>query len=195
MPAGLEVAGEKDIEVEQGRVVMGGLERRSYVRTERTDFVSNSFVAEVAATVTSPAAEPAAGMVFLGMGAGEAEPDPAPQGFWSEPHIEPHAYMRAAPQGFAGGYLGVTSHGVENPVPRIDGGSKTGTHRLRLSWDAGARKAKFEIHRDYTGGPFVASETLGWIDCSENGFETSNTRVFIGGPGGYRFEAFEIGPI
>ncbi len=75
-------------------------------------------------------------------------------------------------------------------VPAPAGGD--GTYRLRMEWSACDQTATFEVDKNYTGGAFVADYTLGTIDGSNNGFNATNARLFIGGDWNTRFDDFSV---
>ena len=70
----------------------------------------------------------------------------------------------------------------------------TGTHRLRMTWDASTKKAIFEVDEDYTGGAFVSDMTSGEIDGGDNAFTNANSHLFFGGDGSDSFDDFQIRP-
>ena len=137
---------------------------RTYVRTIDADVSSESFVAEI--TYTSGAT-----IAFFGIG--EASPDSS---FNNEP-VSPSVHLRMHASSLANGLIHINGEpGFSN--------AGTGVHRLRLTWDADAQTATFDIDEDYTGGEFVVDSTSGAFDASGVGLSATNSRIFFGGAGG-----------
>ncbi len=151
---------------------------RSYLRTVADDYNTASFVADITVTLLSNGGN---GVAFFGMGTGEPFPS-----FFNEPRIGPHIYMRPGPDNFLGGAINFTDQAVEIPFGGDLAG--TGTHRLRMVWDAVLQQMTFAIDQDYTGGAFSATSTFGTFDGSNNGFGITNSRIFFGGTSGTTFD-------
>lgn len=156
---------------------------RSYLGTIDTDFSGVGFVAEV--TVTIPAGGSATQTAFFGLGVGSPNP------FFSfEPSVVPVFYSRTFGPLFNNGAMDQNDNGVE--LGGTEGVAGAGTHRLRLVWDAATMQATFSIHKNYAGGPFVASATLAAVNGADNGFTAASSRIFFGGAGGTSFDDLVI---
>jgi hypothetical protein len=152
---------------------------RTYLRTIRSDYHLQDFVAEATVTVVSDQEVwGGAGMAFFGFGQGEGSVDS-----FFEPVTSPVAYARIMPTDFSG-ELGVHTDG---PYYQIENGAGDGTHRVRMTYSAGPRELTFAIHKNWTGGPFVATHTIGPISLGEQ-FGETNSHIFLGGAGGVRFD-------
>ncbi len=68
----------------------------------------------------------------------------------------------------------------------------SGTHRIRLTWDAAAQQARLQVDTDYTGGAFTADQDSGLIDGSDNGFNDTNTHIYFGGNENLIFDDLSI---
>ena len=164
-----------------------GMEGRVYLRTADSIFSSISFVAEITATVTAPPDLPPQGIVFFGMGEGLPRSD-----YSDEPKDGSHVFCRVFPEAFFDAAFVVTSNLVENPVAGVGSAGGVGTHRLQLKWNAETLTAQFLLHAHYQGGPFVPTATLAPVDCSANGFNAFNARLFFGGGGGTMYSDFTV---
>jgi len=68
-----------------------------------------------------------------------------------------------------------------------------GTHRLRLTWDSAARRARFEIDSRWDGKIFRAGSS-----ATVNGAGIvfgDDARIFVGGANGVRFAEFAVTPL
>ncbi len=160
-----------------------GVGSRSYLRTIDTDYSTTDFSALT--TVTIPGGQAGWGLVFFGMGTGE--PD---GGFYGEPRTGSHIYMRPGPDDFGGGGVTITDNTVETVASADLAGN--GTHRLRMDWDSTAQQMSYYVHQDYTGGPFVPSSSFAATNGADNGFDATNSRIFLGGANGAAFDDFEV---
>jgi len=162
---------------------------RNFVRTELAEYWVHDFTAEVTVTVGADStAAPADQVVYFGMSPGE--PD---TGNNREPDPTALVGLRLAPDGFTFGGTAtadISDDDVRTQPTADVGGS--GTHRLRMAWDATNETATFAVDQDYTGGNFVADKTFDPIDGSDNGFDLDNSKVFFGGAGGATFDDLEI---
>ena len=147
---------------------------RSILRTAKSDLYQTDFVSEVTVTVVSGAT------AYLGFGEGSRV---APT---YEPLGQPHVFARLST-----GDLIISDNGTDIDPPS-SGEVGAGTHRLRLTFDRAASELTFEIHQNYSGGPFIPTTTLAPIDCSDNGFTNTNSRIFFGGNLGVRFDDFAV---
>ena len=119
-------------------------------------------------------------MAFIGFGAGVPN-----SGFYYEPMFAPSIYARIAPDD-SGASVGVTNGPVEH-IGHTLGAAGDGTHRVRISWTHTAQVFAFEIHRNYTGGPFVPSTAIGPVVVTDT-FAATNSRIFFGGAGNVTFD-------
>ncbi len=181
LPTTFDVAGQY-VSFAGGSALLTGVSegQRTYVRTRASDFYGRSFVAEVTVALTHY------DIAYFGMGKGSPNP-----GFFYEPAI-PSLNIRAAGSGHP--HLHAADNAISlqstfNPF----GVAGNGTHRLRLTWDSIAKTATFEIHRNYSGGPFVAAYTSIPVNGADNGFVDGDTRIFFGG--GRSFDDFFIGNV
>ena len=180
LPATMEISGS-NLVFTGGAVLFPGTAEaeRTYLRTVAANFYSRSFVAEVTVTTDS--------IAWFGMGDGTPNP-----GFFDEPGA-PSINLRMHPSWLVGGRVDAGDNVVDFSSPlNTFGYPGSGTHRLRLTWDATAKTAVFQIHENYTGGPFVASLTSPAVNGADNGFTDSSTRIFFGGAGSISFDDFHV---
>lgn len=166
LPPGYQTAGAS-IGFVNGRVVNLS-PSRAYFRTIATNYYSRSFIAEVTVTLDN--------IAFFGMGTGSPNP-----GFFDEPAV-PSINLRMSPTGVVGGRVdaGDNVNSFSSPLNTF-GNLGSETHRLRLTWDANAKTATFQVDQHYTGGAFVADFTSVPVNGADNGFSDGNTRIFFGG--------------
>jgi len=157
---------------------------RSYLRTIRSDYHLQDFVAEATVTLLSDfdADRGGTGIAFFGFGQGEPN-----CGNYCEPSASPAAYARIMPDDFYREF-DVNSNGR---VGVIENGGGDGTHRVRMTYSADARTLTFAIHREWTGGPFEADHTIGPVALSTD-FDATNSRIFLGGAGDVRFDDLAV---
>ncbi len=185
IPASLQANGATgNITDDNGHLQFGGVGNgsRSFVRTVAGDFFSKDFVAEV--TVTVPAAGANSVLAFFGMG--EGTPNPATS---YEP-INPGIHTRLH-NDLNFGLLHASDNGVSTAFNTgSDPGS--GTHRIRLTWDAATQQARLQVDTDFTGGTFTADQDSGLIDGSDNGFNDTNTHIYFGGNENLIYDDFSV---
>ena len=189
LPATLELGWHDSVDFSSGAAVFAGAPvpysifdvwlYRTYVRTVGDDLYGRSFEAEITVDVGSDIA-------WFGMGQGMGD-DATQQ---AEPN-GPTVHLRLHPSSVAGGKVNwwVTGAGYSGVSLGEFGYPGTGVHRLRLSYDADAQTAVFEIDEDYAGGSFVADMSSPVIDCSNIGFTESNARLFFGSSAQQGWEA------
>jgi hypothetical protein len=154
---------------------------RVYLRTVAADYAKQSFIAE--ATVTIPKGAGPVGIAFFGLGCGQANP-----GAYHSPSTPPAVYAMICPSGFGGGLFIGACNNQETNVP----GPGDGTHRLRMTWDAAGRRAKFEISPNWDGkGPFAVKFAI-TVNAPEPGFTDANARLFLGAGAGTSFDDFSV---
>jgi hypothetical protein len=160
---------------------------RTYLRTVAT-YLDTDVVAEV--TVTVPAGGPL-GISFIGFGSGHT----GDCEFYCEPAGFPAIYLRVLPNGFGDGSA-ATDHTSGNIIQEHIGLSSvggTGTHRVRMSWNAATQQVTFAVDEDYTGGqPFAADVVIGPIAAAADAFDATNARIFFGGANGATFDDLSI---
>ncbi|MES2737620.1 MAG: choice-of-anchor tandem repeat NxxGxxAF-containing protein [Verrucomicrobiota bacterium] len=142
---------------------------RSYLRTKTTtgDFFATSFVAEVTLIHNQET------IAFFGLGVGQADP-----GLTYEPEY-PSINLRAHAEGLGDDSTHVSDDGdVTTPISL-----GSGTHRLRLIWNATAKTATYQFDQNYNGVTFNVDATSVVVDGSDNGFNSTNARIFFGGTG------------
>src|SRR3970040_1521540 len=61
-----------------------------------------------------------------------------------------------------------------------------------MEWSACTERAVLSIQRDYVGGRFAADCTLPPIDGSDNGFDATNARLYIGEDWNAVFDDFQV---
>jgi levanase/fructan beta-fructosidase len=153
---------------------------RSYARTSRGDCARGSFQAEVTATLKGGGG---AGCAFFGMGCGQGNAAAA-----FEPSTAPSLFVRLTPGDFGGGAVTVSVNGREFPSGPAPAGD--GTHRLRLTWDAAGKRARFETDANWDGKSFKADSTA-TLRAGSVGFGAAG-HLFIGGANGVRFDDFAL---
>ncbi|MBI1375097.1 MAG: hypothetical protein GC159_20450 [Phycisphaera sp.] len=188
LPSGWEAVAPGLIDYPDGRVRITSPDdaTRCYLRTTRTDWSNRSFVAEVTITVGDSGG---IGGAFFGLG--EGLPGDGPR----EPSHGPSAFVVAWPNDFVpdqslrwGDFNVESVSGTGRFVEGSEGMAGSGTHRLRMVYDAETKRAAFSIDRNYTGGPFHADFSSQAMDLSDNGFDATNSRIFIGGGKNARFD-------
>jgi 1-phosphatidylinositol phosphodiesterase len=153
---------------------------RAYLRTNKSDFHTAGFVAEVTVTVNGGGGP---GCAFFGIGGGL--PDPAAA--W-QPNTAPVNYLRLAPTDF-GGAITLRDNAM---VSTVGGGAPgNGTHRIRLIWDAATKRLQADVDHHHAGRVFARDS--GILQFSEStGFNAGNARLFIGGAAGVRFGPLSV---
>ncbi len=160
-------AAATDLELGQGATFDAS--HRTYLRTARGDFADQSFQAE--ATVTIPNGKGAMGCAYFGLGLGQASPQ-----VYQEPATQPSVYLSLAPSDFAGGQL--SAGGILAPGPG------SGTHKVRLTWDAATKRALFEVGDKHA--------VLAMADNIAFGKEG---HLFLGGAQGVAFGGLTVKPM
>ncbi|XAM01215.1 PEP-CTERM sorting domain-containing protein [Phycisphaeraceae bacterium D3-23] len=140
---------------------------RIYLGTNDTDYSTTDFVFSAVVTVqgTSPWNSP-----FLGMGSANADGSN-----FGEPTAGSDIAMVLRPD--VGRVQGRDDGTISNPATP---GGIAGTHRMTMIWDSGLGQATFQYDAGNNGS---VDETF-TLDGSDNGFNASNSQLFIGGGGG-----------
>ncbi|MBI1370180.1 MAG: hypothetical protein GC162_16195 [Planctomycetes bacterium] len=167
-------ASANNVKISDGRMVFTN-GPRSFVRSVKTDWAKQSFRAEITVTVDGDAN----GCGYFGMGEGQTGGDP-----YRNPNAVPAAYVLCGPSGFAEGPLDLRVNGATKWT--LQPGPGSGTHRLRLTWDAHTHSMFVEVNRNWQGGEFKRDDLLVAQSVSAN-FTSDNAHLFFGGAGGAAF--------
>ena len=169
-----------------GAGMIGNAEGRAFIRTKGSNYLSNSFVAEISMNFdpTKP------NISWFGVGGNSLD-----QVYYYEPD---GPCLQIAPHTASGGELdGRISYNDKNSLGVGDGGiffNVTSTnYKMRITWDAVSGYAIFEVDSNYLGGLFVADATRSLFGL-DNGFNEFNSRLFFGGSDGVSFKDFSIVP-
>ncbi|MBI1369895.1 MAG: hypothetical protein GC162_14725 [Planctomycetes bacterium] len=181
MPAMLERTGDSAIAFGHGAALFAGDDaKRAYLRTVRSDWCARSFVAEAVVQIPTNAGKG----IYLGIGSGE--PGEATAG------ATPSVMMRVMPnRGLIQSEDTLT--GAPRIIKQFNGRTMLGgTHRLRLVWDADARRATFEFYREKV----PEAEARYSIDVTADAFRTPDapSRLFISAVNGVSFTRLTITP-
>jgi hypothetical protein len=194
LPPGLEIIGPGASSVAftssgasfNGLGMIGNAEGRAYIRTIYSNMLSSGFVAEI--TMSFAANQPS--IAWYGIGA-----DSVNSSFYNEPT---GASMMIVPHTNTGGELdGRIQYGDRSNSINQDGGifhnASSLAYKMRLTWDIDTSFALFEVDTNYTGGEFIA-DTSKTIFGGDNGFNSTNSRLFFGGSDGVTFKDLSIVP-
>jgi len=170
----------------RGSGMTASAEGRAYIRTKNTDLLTNSFVAEI--TMNFAINQPS--IAWYGIGANSVN-----SSFYNEPT---GASMMIVPHTNTGGELdGRIQYGDRSNSINQDGGifhnASSLAYKMRLTWDIDTSFALFEVDTNYTGGEFIA-DTSKTIFGGDNGFNSTNSRLFFGGSDGVTFKDLSIVP-
>ena len=163
---------------------------RSYIGTTSTDFALSDFIAQV--TVTIPEGTDGADIGFFGLGAGLQgadfnssfnEPSSGPAVF-----VGPNPTDRNSAEVNVGDFNSGDVNGTSTGVPTLVLGS--GTHRIQLSYTSADQMLTFSADNDNDGSGFDTFSTT--IDGSDNGFDGTNSRIFVGGANSVTFDDFSV---
>jgi hypothetical protein len=165
-------------------------EYRQYMQTTEADYSTVDFCYE--ATVTC-AGGSAWSRIWFGMGVGEARYD-----WWYEPGRPViGSIVQESPDAsyYAAIYDNANNIDDGRWWPDTLGKAGTGTHRLRMDWNATTKIATFSIDQNYTGGAFVAefSYTLNGAS-SIIPFDGTNSHLFVGGGQGMIVDNIVVTP-
>ena len=147
-------------------------ESRRYLRT-KANYNTTNFIAEITVTVQSGYGGP--GMGFFGVGSGVGDPN-----FYFEPRVPPTTYARISPYDWGDGFVEIVDSQQEH-IEQIIEAAGDGTHRVRITWNHVTRNFTVAIQKNYSGGPFSPTATIGTV--SQESFGDTNTRIFFGGAG------------
>lgn len=183
----------------------GGDGGRNYMRTIESDYATVSYVAEITVDAVLGPDVPTT-QIFIGMGTGDTAlfgvPDWSTQ--WASTFVTPEA-------GFLKSWSSnndVNKWNDNDPVPSLMG---TGTHRIRMSYNATAHTITYAIDVNYAGGAFAADYTapaldLNTVNCPEgcgggtdanlydpvDGWPAEFSRIYFGGDDGANFRDFSV---
>ena len=163
------------------REFKGGDSDRSYAATKSGDHAKENFQAEI--TVTIPNGKGGTGIAFFGLGKGQAKADD-----YNQPHISPSLSFRLCPDDFCDGQVAAFINGTDTEEHAKLG---SGTHRLRMTWDAERKCAWFEAHRNWKPDAKFAPELLLFVPDINVDFAKEG-RLFAGGAGGVTFTDFSV---
>ena len=169
-----------------GAGMIGNSEGRAYVRTKKTDMLSNSFVAEITMSFV-PGQQSSA---WYGIGA-----DSINTSFYNEPA---GAAMQIAPHTATGGeFDGRIAYGDVDANRVGDGGRffyvNSTVYKMRITWNSINSTALFEVDSNYAGSEFVSDASISFFG-GDNGFNASNSRLFFGGSDGVTFKDLNVVP-
>ena len=203
LPATLEIIGPGSSSVLfgsdgakfSGQGMVGNSDGRAYMRTKTTDNLLNSFRAEVTLK-WGGGTNPINQIAFFGIGANDVN-----SAWYYEPtrpglEITPHTLVNGSPdfdgrisirdlddQGGGNGW-----NFAYNQSNFLLGDS----YRLALTWDSSSKNAVFDIDWAYNGS-FDADASI-TVYGGDNGFNSSNSRIYIGGSDGITFSDLNIVP-
>ena len=174
----------------------GGDGGRSFVGTSQTDFgiptaaFTGNFSASIDVTIQSGGGANG----FIGFGPGVPGGDGTGGGnAFGEPTAGPAAFVAINANNRAGGSVsfGDFGPGTNNANSGTDGSNPVvgdGSHTITLDFDALTGDLTFSAI--VNGAPEI---TLGTIDTSDNGFDSTTTnRIFFGGDDGTTFDNFTV---
>lgn len=157
---------------------------RGYLRTIAANYNTTSFRADI--TVTIPGGFEGNGIAYFGFGAGEPNCN-----FFCEANTGPAIYLRILPSDFFGPKVEATS-AADGTLDTAYGQGGTGTHRLRLVWDSGARTMTLLIMSNYVeGAEFVPTAVLGPYTLGSE-YDITNSHIFFGGAGMDSFDDLNV---
>lgn len=184
LPATLTVFGPS-VDVSSGYAYFYGTDyfERTYLKTVATDYFNQDFVAEVTLTAGD-------GIAFFGMGS----PDPL-EVSWFEPGAPTIGLRMHSDYIGSGRSDWQDANSMEDISSFTFGNSGSGTHRLRLTWDATARTATFDVDENYSGGAFASDITSGPLNGADNGFSDVNTPIYFGSSEYAQFDNLSIATI
>ncbi len=161
---------------------------RNIIRTIESDYKTTSFDAYITAVGLAPGQN-----VFLGLGQGHV-------GTWGVPEIDVDGvgngtdgtFVEAMVDGFS---TWVTNDGDFGGWDNIIGGDSPGegTHRFKLSYDAGTSAVVFSYDANYDG-TFVADFTHAAVDVSGLFTDGEASKVYFEGDDGVLLKDFQIVP-
>ena len=170
--------------------ITSGTGSRIYLGTNDTDYSNTYFIFE--AEMTVPNTEDPWAIGFIGMG----NPDALGSGYpaYQSPLTVPHLMMIIRNDNdhleSADDALDAITGNPNGTVIEVDPvtGIPNDTHLLRMTWNNVTQMALFEFDTG-NDGSIDGSFTL---DGSDNGFDASNSQLFIGGGNGLTFDNISV---
>ncbi len=157
---------------------------RGYLRTIAANYNTTSFRADV--TVTIPGGYAGNGIASFGFGRGEPNCN-----FFCEGNTDPSIYLRILPSDFYGPKVEATSS-ADGTLDTVLGQGGTGTHRVRIEWNATARAITLSIMSNYVdGAEFVPTAVLGPYTLGPE-YDATNSHIFFGGAGMDSFDNLNV---
>jgi hypothetical protein len=151
---------------------------RNYLRTNDSDYVTVSFVAEITFETTSDDQA-----IFFGVGSGDTALFGTPD--WSTQFSSASFWPESANNKFVRFRTANDVNAFADTL--VTGGLDPGTHRFRMTYNPATNQLVGEIDKNYAGGPFAAdavSSNLP-IDTSmlfaSDGWPSEPSRIFFGG--------------
>jgi hypothetical protein len=185
-PATLEVTGAAP-SYSTGAAVFAGSQPsgsdRGYLRTIAANYNTTSFRADI--TVTIPGGFDGNGIAYFGFGRGEPNCD-----FFCEVNTAPAMYLRILPSDFFGPKVEATN--ADGTLDTAYGQGGTGTHRVRIEWNANTRAITLSIMTNYVDGAvFVPTAVMGPYTLGGE-FDATNSHIFFGGAGMDSFDDLNV---
>ncbi len=162
--------------------ITSGDSNRIYLGTNDTDYSTVDFTFE--ADVTIPNLGSPWSIAFLGMGSSNAN-----GGFYGEPAPDHSVIMALRPDEGDNGNLTSRDNGGFNFIFNQIG-LTTATQGMRMDWNATTKQATFlfDVGNDGTYDPALTFV----VDGSDNGFDATNSQLFVGGGNGTTFDNISI---
>ncbi len=163
--------------------ITSGSNSRIFLGTNDTNYSTINFTFE--ADVFVPNLNNAWSIAFLGMGSPNAN-----SGFFGEPTTGQHLVM-AVRNDETNGNLQSRDNGT-NTIHHSNIGLTIATHGIRMDWNATTKQATFMFDLGNDGTYDPARTYI--VDGSNNGFDGTNSRLFVGGGNGLIFDNISIVP-
>lgn len=163
--------------------ITSGDSNRIYLGTNDTNYSTIDFVFE--ADVTIPNLGSAWSIAFLGMGSPNAN-----GASYGEPTTNQNVISALRPDEGDGGNLSSRDNGAF-AGPHFSGiGLTTATQGMRMEWNATTKQATFlfDVGNDGTYDPALTFV----VDGSDNGFDGTNSQLFVGGGNGTKFDNISV---
>jgi alpha-L-arabinofuranosidase len=163
--------------------ITSGPNNRVYIGTHKTDYSLTDFIFEADVTVpnlTNPWSIP-----FMGMGKAVAV---LANNSYGEPLTIPHVLMAVRNDEDQLEARDNSPDALANSFSVNQVGITEGTHRLRMSWNATSKIATFAIDLG-NNGTYDSSFT---VDGSDNGFDSTNSQLLLGGGNGVSFDNISV---
>jgi hypothetical protein len=162
--------------------ITSGPNSRIDLGTNKTDYSKTDFVFE--ADVTVPNLNNPWSIPFMGMGKALAISGNS----YGEPLTIPHVLMLVRNDEDQLDARDNSANATANDYAVNNVGITVGTHRIRMSWNADSKMATFAIDLGKNGSD-DASFT---VDGSNNGFDSTNSQLLLGGGNGVSFDHISV---